>query len=296
MGRRQGQDPGRRPRRQDGRHARQGRGADQRPLAVRLFHTSVSRAIATWPTWPGEPGFTGDFDEYLAQKFPTSTAADFAVLEAGVVSEETYVEQGLYWATGHQPMLKYVLKTYKPDLALVGHARPPTSSSTSSSGWSPRSCPNGAANPAYDDVDAQRHARPSRQPAREAFIRRAYQGADDDAARSRARCSAKDPTTFVASDHGFAPQFLAIDASKVLVDLGLLSKPQTSNCRPATGETIGKAKACWAGGTVQIYLNLAGRDPAGGGFHAGRRGRRGGHCRQDQGRLPRRRRPERLDP
>ena len=48
-------------------------------------------------------------------------------------------------------------------------------------------------------------------------------------------------------------------------------RPQTSNCRPATGETIGKAKACWAGGTVQIYLNLAGRDPAGGGFTAGAR-------------------------
>ena len=26
---------------------------------VRLFHTSVTRAIATWPNWPGEPGFTG---------------------------------------------------------------------------------------------------------------------------------------------------------------------------------------------------------------------------------------------
>ena len=50
------------------------------------------------------------------------------------------------------------------------------------------------------------------------------------------------------------------------MDLGLLSKPQTSNCRPATGETIGKAKACWAGGTVQVYLNLAGRDPAGAGL------------------------------
>ena len=44
----------------------------------------------------------------------------------------------------------------------------------------------------------------------------------------------------------------------------------TSACsrrrRPATaarppGETIGKAKACYAGGAVQIYLNLAGRDP-----------------------------------
>jgi 2',3'-cyclic-nucleotide 2'-phosphodiesterase (5'-nucleotidase family) len=76
----------------------------------------------------------------------------------------------------------------------------------------------------------------------------------------------RDPVTFVASDHGFAPQFLAIDASLPLVELGLLSKPQTSNCRPASGETIGKAKVCWAGGTAQIYLNLAGRDPAGGGL------------------------------
>ena len=86
---------------------------------VRLFHTSVSRALATWPGF-SEPGFTGDFAEYLAQKFPTSTAADFAILEAGVTSEETYVEQGLYWSTAHLPMLKYVAKTYKPDLLLVG--------------------------------------------------------------------------------------------------------------------------------------------------------------------------------
>ena len=66
---------------------------------VRLFHTSVTRAIASWPTWPGEPGYT-EFDEYLAAEFPTSTAADFAVLEAGIVSEDTYVEQGMYWSTG----------------------------------------------------------------------------------------------------------------------------------------------------------------------------------------------------
>ena len=64
--------------------------------------------------------FTGSFEEFLAQRFPTSTAADFAVLEAGVVSEETYVEQGLYWATGHQPMLEYVVRTYQPDLLLAG--------------------------------------------------------------------------------------------------------------------------------------------------------------------------------
>ena len=97
----------------------------------------------------------------------------------------------------------------------------------------------------------------------------------------------KDPTTFVASDHGFAPQFLAIDASKVLVDLGLLAKPQTSNCRLATGETIGKAKACWAGGTVQIYLNLAGRDPVGGGILQVAATDEREHGRRDQGRVPR---------
>ena len=230
---------------------------------VRLFHTSVSRAIASWATWPGEPGFTGDFAEYLAQEFPTSTAADFAILEAGIVSEETYVEQGQYWSTGHLPMLKYVVRTYKPDLLLAGF---PTTDEFQHQflGLVTKTLPGGAANPAYDDVNLD-GVKDGRVAKREAFIRGAYEGADRalDLARD---LMGKDPTTFVASDHGFAPQFLAIDASKVLVDLGLLSKPQTSNCRPATGETIGKAKACWAGGTVQIYLNLAGRDPAGGGF------------------------------
>ncbi len=230
---------------------------------VRLFHTSVTRAIASWATWPGEPGFTGDFEEYLAQKFPTATAADFAVLEAGIVSEDTYVQQGLYWATGHQPMLKYVMRKYKPDLLLAGF---PTTDEFQHQflGLVTRTLPNGAANPSYDDVNLD-GVRDHRVSERAGYIRRAYQGADQTLALARSLMG-RDPATFVASDHGFAPQFLAIDASKVLVDLGLLSKPQTSNCRPATGETIGKAKACWAGGTVQIYLNLAGRDPAGGGF------------------------------
>ena len=105
----------------------------------------------------------------------------------------------------------------------------------------------------------------------------------------------RDLTTFASSDHGFAPQFLAIDASKVLVDLGLLSAPQTSNCRPATGETIGKAKACFAGGALQIYLNQAGPRP----------GRRrassrcaaadaAGDARRDRGGVRRARGPQRL--
>jgi 2',3'-cyclic-nucleotide 2'-phosphodiesterase (5'-nucleotidase family)/predicted AlkP superfamily phosphohydrolase/phosphomutase len=229
---------------------------------VRLFHTSVSRAIASWPTWPGEPNYT-EFDEFLATEFPTSTAADFAVLEAGIVSEQTYVDQGLYWSTAHWPMMEYVADTYQPDLFLVGMPTTDEFQHQFLGLISPR-LPNGARNPAYDDVNLD-GVKDGRVDEREGFIRAAYAESDDTLTLARSLVG-DDPTTFVGSDHGFAPQFLAIDASKVLVDLGLLSRPQTSNCRPATGETIGMAKACWAGGAVQIYLNLQGRDPAGGGF------------------------------
>ncbi len=233
---------------------------------VRLFHTSVSRANATWPTWPGEAGFTGDFEEYVAQKFPTATAADFAVLEAGIVSEQTYVDQGLYWEKSHHPLLEYLIRAYQPDLALVGY---PTTDEFQHQflGLVTRTLPGGVANPAYDDANLDGNA-DGLAAARSGYIKRAYEGADATMRLAQKLLDRRgnDLTTIVGSDHGFAPQFLAIDASKVLVDLGLLAKPQTSNCRPAAGETIGKAKACWAGGTVQIYLNLAGRDPAGGGF------------------------------
>ena len=265
MGGRQGHDRRRRARRQDRGDARQGRAARGRPVAgAPLPHVGHARERDLADGWPGEPGFEGDFAEFVAQRFPSSQAGDFAVLEAGIVSEETYVEQGLYWETGHHPLIRYVLDTYKPDLALVGY--PVTDEFQHQFlGLVTRKLPNGADNPAFDDV--QVNGTPDgRVSERRAFLRRAYKGADATMRLAQRRLDDPKLTTFVSSDHGFAPQFAAIDASKVLVDLGLLSTPQTSNCRPATGETIGKAKACWAGGTVQVYLNLAGRDPAGGGL------------------------------
>ena len=57
---------------------------------------------------------------------------------------------------------------------------------------------------------------------RSAFIREAYQESDQTLRLARSLVG-KDPTTFVGSDHGFAPQFLAIDASLPLVEMGLLS-------------------------------------------------------------------------
>jgi 2',3'-cyclic-nucleotide 2'-phosphodiesterase (5'-nucleotidase family) len=229
---------------------------------VRLFHTSVTRAIATWPNWSGDAGYT-DFAEFIAVKFPTATAADFAVGEAGIVSEDTYAQQGLAWTNAHWPILRYIAKNYSPDLLLAGF---PTTDEFSHQflGLVTKRLPNGDRNPSYDDANLD-HKPDGRVAAREGYLRQAYAGADATLRLARSLIG-RYPTTFVGSDHGFAPQFLAIDASKVLVDLGLLSKAQTSNCRPATGETIGKAKACWAGGTVQIYLNLAGRDPVNAAF------------------------------
>ena len=149
--------------------------------------------------------------------------------------------------------------------------------------------PNGAKNPAYDDV--QVNGTPDgRVKQREAFIRRAYQGSDATMRLAQDRLKDKDLTTFVSSDHGFAPQFLAIDASKVLVDLGLLSRPQTSNCRPARpgrddrqgegllgrrrGADLPQPRRPRPGGHRQL--------PAGAGQPGGHRGR------ADQGRVRRR--------
>ena len=224
---------------------------------VRLFHASVARANASWPGW-SEPGFVGDFDEYIAQKFSASTGADYAILESGIVSEETYVEQAFYSEKLQASLIKYIINKYQPDLVMVGY--PITDEFQHQFlGLITPTLPDGSPNPAYDDMEVN-GTPDGRVAQRTAFLQRAYQGADKTLALVQSLMPNK-TTTFVSSDHGFAPQFLAIDASKVLVDLGLLSTPQTSNCRTAVGETIGKAKACWAGGTVQIYLNLAGRDP-----------------------------------
>ena len=144
---------------------------------VRLFHTSVTRAIATWPNWQGEPGFTGSFEDFVAERFPSSQAGDFAVLEAGIVSEETYVQQQQYWETSYHPLIKYVLDTYKPDLALVGY--PGTDEIQHQFlGLVTKKLPNGAKNPAYDDVEVN-GTPDNRVKQREAFIREAYEEADE---------------------------------------------------------------------------------------------------------------------
>ena len=310
---------------------------------VRLFHTSVSRALATWPNWPGASGFTGDFAEYLAQKFKTSTAADFAVLEAGVVSEETYVDQGLYWSRAHLPMLEYVVKTYRPDLLLVGMPTTDEFQHQFLGLVSPR-LPGGAPNPAYDDVFLD-GTRDRRVQAREGFIRSAYReadetltlarelmgggsggaddsddgeddgddpdaggdadsGDDDDASNGDEDDGQGDddrndagsgPTTFVSSDHGFAPQFLAIDASQAArrprpaLTAADVELPPCDGRDDRQGEgVLGRRRAADLP-QRRRSRSRRWRPPA------GRRSGRRRDARLDRGGVRRPRRPERLD-
>jgi len=208
----------------------------------RLYFTSISRVNANNP----------ELEEFLAERFPTSTGADYAPLEAGIIDEETYVQQGLQWEAAHWPMLRYLIATTMPDLVLVGYPVTDEFSHQFLALVTP-----GA--PVYDDADRDR--RPDgRVAAREGYLRRAYAGADRTLALVRSLMP-RDAAVFVSSDHGFAPTWKAINASTVLRDLGLQEEEQGSNCLPRKASDA--AKACWAGGTVQIYLNVKGRDPQG---------------------------------
>ncbi len=233
----------------------------------RLYFTSVQRANATYNAL-GAAGSTA-FEQTLNRDFPTSTAADFAPLEAGIVDEDTYVEQGLMWKDAHWAYLRYIVNTLgvHPDLMLVG--TPVTDEFQHQfMGLVTRKDIDGNPNPFYDDVTNDNVA-DGRVAVREGYIRASYEEADQTLALARSLMDRK-TNTFVSSDHGFAPQWLAVNVSKVLVDLGLQEREQSGNCRkaandpgttpPVAGDTL--AKECHAGGTSQIYINLAGRDPA----------------------------------
>ena len=62
--------------------------------SFKLYFTSVERVIATCgtPACAALPG--GNLENYLADNLPTYISADFAPLEARIIDEETYVEQG----------------------------------------------------------------------------------------------------------------------------------------------------------------------------------------------------------
>jgi len=222
--------------------------------SFKLYFTSVQRVNATYNALG--PGGSAAFEEALAANFPTSTAADFAPLEAGIVDEDTYVEQGLMWKDAHFAYLEYILDDLgvDPDLLMLGN--PVTDEfSHQFMGLVTPTDMDGDPNPYFDNVDGTGPP-DGRTAIREGYIRSAYEEADDTLALGRELMDGN-ATVFASSDHGFAPQWYAVNTSKVLADAGLATE-QTSNCRARTSPAPPDAtKECHAGGTAQIYINPA---------------------------------------
>jgi len=233
--------------------------------SFKLYFTSVERVIATCATaacnaLPAGGPSEDRLEKYIAENFPTYISADFAPLEARIIDEATYVQQGRdLEKTFSDAVLNYILGTLQPntDVAFVGYPVTDEFSHQFMALTTPTDI-DGAPNPYYDDLEG--NGTPDGLIAtREGYIRSAY--AEADAKLALARSYMTGATVFAASDHGFAPQWYAVNAGKVLADAGLQTPEQPSNCRAAA--TTNLAKACWAGGTAQIYVNLAGRDPGG---------------------------------
>jgi len=225
----------------------------------RVYFTSIARANASF-NGCGDATCSAQFEENLNSTFASSTAADFAPLEAGIIDEDTYVEQGLKWKDAHFSYLDYIINGlgFKPDLLMLGT---PTTDEFQHQflGLITPTDMDGDPNPYFDDVTND-DIPDGLFEKRLGYIRSAYIEADETLALGRSLMG-QNTTVFASSDHGFAPQWYAVNAGLVLANAGLQASEQTSNCRVGGAPTL--AKACYAGGTAQIYINLAGRDPGG---------------------------------
>jgi 2',3'-cyclic-nucleotide 2'-phosphodiesterase (5'-nucleotidase family) len=257
----------------------------------KLYDTSLTRAIAKCGTpCSGLPaGGPGEdrLEKYIADNFLPWAAGDFAPLEAGVVDEDTYVEQGRDLERAYSlQVIKYILGTLQPDtdLAMIGYPFTDEVQHQFMALVSPTG-PDGEPNPCYDvipkfdDVECTGRGTAGLVDEREGYIRSGYADADEKLGIARGLMGGN-PTTFAGSDHGFAPQWLAVNGRKVLFDKSVTwtdpatNTPRTlslhgsgnttvSNCgatqavtgNPAVYASGDLAKACWAGGTIQIYIS-----------------------------------------
>ncbi|MBA3765087.1 MAG: 5'-nucleotidase C-terminal domain-containing protein, partial [Actinobacteria bacterium] len=222
--------------------------------------TSIARSNATYNGCTYAPGCSTPlgFEETLNARFPTATAGDFAPLEARIVDEDTYVEQGLMWNDAHYAYLRYIFGELgvRADLLMLG--TPVTDEFQHQFlGLVTPTDMDGDPNPYFDDVSND-DVPDRRLVERRGYIRSAYEQADDTLRLGR-RLMGEEISTFVAADHGFAPQWYAVNAGTVLAQAGFQATEQTSNCRVGGEPT--RAKACWAGGTAQIYINPANVGP-----------------------------------
>jgi 2',3'-cyclic-nucleotide 2'-phosphodiesterase (5'-nucleotidase family) len=228
--------------------------------AFKIYFTSIARGIATCgiPACAALPG--GSLETFIADKLPSFISSDFRPLEAGIIDEDTFVQQGRDLEKAHgDAVMQFVLGTLQPDtdLGMVGYDPTDPFSHQFMALVTPTDL-DGDPNPFFDNVKGLPGVRDNRVAARQGFIRSVYAQADHHLALARSLMGGN-PTTFASSDHGFAPQWLAGNARRVLFDASVSGTSlqasggnTASNCGAVVSDLT---KACWAGGTAQIYIN-----------------------------------------
>jgi predicted AlkP superfamily phosphohydrolase/phosphomutase len=193
---------------------------------VRLYFTPVV-SPRVWPQ-----ALKND----ILQRFDAFTPDDYGPYLANLVDAETFVQQTVHWydLVGMQ-VIPYILRTYHPDLALVGNLGPDDVQHRFLS----RAMPGSSS---YDPVNGPTYWR---------YIQAIYAKAD--AVLGRIWSQAPLANIIAVSDHGFSPTSMALNAEQVLINAGL-----------STGDPVtSRARAYVAGGTAQIYISLQGRNPNG---------------------------------
>jgi len=230
----------------------------------RLYYTPVTRANVVYRGCDYEPGCGTPLglEERINADLPSAAAPDRAALAAGLIDEETYVQQGLLlWRQSYFTHLGQIVATLDdpPDLLLLGNPLVDEYSHYFLPLITPTDL-DGNPNPYYDDATGDGVA-DGLVEEREEYLRSIYDLADGVLMHVQ-RIFNFDTTLFVVSGYGTAPQWYAVNASRVLADAGLQEDEQAGNCRlPADGAA--QVKVCWAGAAAHIYVYLAGRDVGG---------------------------------
>jgi len=197
-----------------------------------LYFTSISRARAH-PT---------ELEDLLASPaFPVPETADHGPIEAGLIDAGTYVEQGLMFFECAERVYRHVVETYRPDVLLAGSPVTDEFSHQFMALVTP-------AYPGYNAAIAPLYA---------GYLRQAYVGADR-LLGVLVDLFPEDTIVAVSSDHGFGAAWRSVNANLVLAQADLLTFDVEGKPAPDS-----KAVAYWAGGTCNIYINLAGREPGG---------------------------------
>ena len=196
---------------------------------VRLYWTSPARVRSNLP----------DLEQKIALDFPSVVAADFAPLQAGLIDAQTYAEQGLMFFDAYRQIASHVIQTYTPDIVMAGA---PVTDEFSHQFLA-------LADPGYT---GPRSVGVSQADA-EGILREAYKQTDAYLGHLW-NLLGQDTITFVGADHGFAATWKSVNANLVLQNAGLYN-PNARN--------QSQAFAYIAGGTANIYVNLAGREVGG---------------------------------